>query len=166
MPSDDEDEKEMEARFERETATAEEWVDVVVDVVGELEDLLDDGDGYDADDDADESKGGQSFRDAINALERRAIEGEDWDSDEHSLSQSALHGEFRKLVEDRLDSVLKEKNFGAEEFVDQLRKVDDSPGWSWARASTAEVVTLLRQCDDFGAWAEAMRRKAERRGHK
>ena len=73
---------------------------------------------------------------------------------------------FRKLVEDRLDSVLKEKNFGAEEFVDQLRKVDDSPGWSWARASTAEVVTLLRQCDDFAAWAEAMRRKAERRGHK
>ena len=62
--------------------------------------------------------------------------------------------------------VLKEKNFGAEEFVDQLRKVDDSPGWSWALASTAEVVTLLRQCDDFGAWAEAMRRKAERRGHK
>ena len=106
MPSDDEDEKEMEARFERETATAEEWVDVVVDVVGELEDLLDDGDGYDADDDADESKGGQSFRDAINALERRAIEDEDWASDEHSLSQSALHGEFRKLVEDRLDSVL------------------------------------------------------------
>ena len=106
MPSDNEDEKEMEARFERETATAEEWVDVVVDVVGELEDLLDDGDGYDADDDADESKSGQSFRDAINALERRAIEGEDWDSDEHSLSQSALHGEFRKLVEDRLDSVL------------------------------------------------------------
>ena len=48
MPSDNEDEKEMEARFERETATAEEWVDVVVDVVGELEDLLDDGDGYDA----------------------------------------------------------------------------------------------------------------------
>jgi hypothetical protein len=47
-----------------------------------------------------------------------------------------------------------------------LRKVDDSPGWSWARASTAEVVTLLRQCDDFEAWAEAMRRKAERRGHK
>ena len=106
MPSDNEDEKAMEARFERETATAEEWVDVVVDVVGELEDLLDDGDGYDADDDADESKGGQSFRDAINALERRAIEGEDWDRDEHSLGQSALHGEFRKLVEDRLDSVL------------------------------------------------------------
>ena len=74
MPSDDEDEKAMEARFERETATAEEWVDVVVDVVGELEDLLDDVDGYHADDDADESKGGQSFRDAINALERRAIE--------------------------------------------------------------------------------------------
>ena len=58
MPSDNEDEKEMEARFERETATAEEWVDVVVDVVGELEDLLDDGDGYDADDDADESRAG------------------------------------------------------------------------------------------------------------
>ena len=95
MPSDNEDEKEMEARFERETATAEEWVDVVVDVVGELEDLLDDGDGYDADDDADESKGGQSFRDAINALERRAIEGEDWGSDEHSLSHRP-HGEFRK----------------------------------------------------------------------
>ena len=73
-PRDDEDEKAMEARFARETATAEEWVDVVVDVVGELEDLLDDGDGYDADDDADESKGGQSFRDAINALERRAKE--------------------------------------------------------------------------------------------
>ena len=34
MPRDDEDEKEMEARFARETATAEEWVDVVVDVVG------------------------------------------------------------------------------------------------------------------------------------
>ena len=28
MPSDDEDEKAMEARFERETATAEEWAAV------------------------------------------------------------------------------------------------------------------------------------------
>ncbi len=162
MPSDDE----MEERFAQETNTAAAWIDVVVDVVGELEDLLDDGDGYDADDDADESKGGQSFRDAINALERKALDAEDFDSDEHSLTQSALHGEFRALVEDRLDSVLREKNMRAVDFVERLKDVDDAPGWSWARSSTAGVVALLRQCDDFAAWAAAMRRKAERRGHK
>ena len=60
MPGDVEEKG--EDRFEGDDERAEAWVSIVVDIVAELEDVLDVADGYGADADEEETKGGASFR--------------------------------------------------------------------------------------------------------
>ena len=154
----EEEEKEMEERFYREAGEAEAWVDMVVDIVGELEDLFE-SDGYGADNDEEESKGGASFREDMDRIEAQAMESFEVCDGEYTMKQSSLHDEFRRVVEGRVEQVLSEKKFNSASFVDRLKEVEDLPGWSWARDTTKQVVDLLRQVDSFQVWASGQRQE-------
>ncbi|KAK7231950.1 hypothetical protein SO694_00083169 [Aureococcus anophagefferens] len=140
---------------------AEDWVELVVDIVYELEDLLEDDDGYGGDRDEGESKSSRSFREDAARLERRAAAAfAAGDDSEFSHEHAALHDEFRELVEARVEATLGERRFTPSQFVARLKAVEDRPDWAWARETTARVAALLREADDFRAWARAMRRKS------
>ena len=164
MPGDVEEKG--EDRFEGDDERAEAWVSIVVDIVAELEDVLDVADGYGADADEEETKGGASFREDMAALESLAVESFDRAGDGYTLEQSKLHDEFRSLVEGRVEKLLVERRFTPSSFVGRLKEVEELPGWSWARDTTHEVVALLRQVDSFQAWARAIEAKVDRRRHK
>ena len=95
---------------------------MVVDIVYELEDLLEDDDGYGGDRDEGESKSSRSFREDAARLERRAAAAfSAGDDSEFSHEHAALHDEFRELVEARVEATLGERRFTPSQFVARLK---------------------------------------------
>ena len=97
---------------------------MVVDIVYELEDLLEDDDGYGGDRDEGESKSSRSFREDAARLERRAASAfAAGDDSDFSHEHAALHDEFRELVEARVEATLGERRFTPSQFVARLKAV-------------------------------------------
>lgn len=82
---------------------------VVMEVLGALEDMLYESVTFGGDHDDEEevwnsceSKEGGNLREEIEAFEARAIDAVDsaeWETDEYPLKLTGLHGDFRELVE-------------------------------------------------------------------
>ena len=69
-----------------------------------------------------------------------------------------------------VQGVLERSRHTPQSFVRLVETIEQREGWTWARDGCREVVSLLRECDDFEAWARELRRKAaarrERARHK
>ena len=119
---------------------AADWVEMVVDIVYELEDLLEDDDGYGGDRDEGESKSSRSFREDAARLERRAAAAfSAGDDSEFSHEHAALHDEFRELVEARVEATLGERRFTPSQFVARLKAVEDRRRAPFVRARRPSV---------------------------
>ena len=153
--------------------------EIVMTVLGSLEDLLYEptsiggGDSDSSDDDAwnsCESKEGNSLRDEIATFADRALAADDAGEGEYSLVWTELHQAFKTLVEGYVQGVLEKQRHTPQSFVHLVETIEKREGWTWARDGCREVVALLREADDFEAWARELRRKAaarrERARHK
>ena len=69
-----------------------------------------------------------------------------------------------------METVIRRSHFSSAAFVQRIGAIESRDGWSWARDGAREVVSLLKEVDDFEAWASSLRTKAEsrraRRRHK
>ena len=155
--------------------------EIVMTVLGSLEDLLYEpisiggGDSSDSSDDdawnSCESKEGHSLRDEIATFADRAMAADDDAGDgEYPLVWTELHQAFKTLVEGHVQGVLERQRHTPQSFVRLVETIEKREGWTWARDGCREVVSLLREVDDFETWARELRRKAaarrERARHK
>ena len=69
-----------------------------------------------------------------------------------------------------MQGVLERSRHTPQSFVRLVETIEQREGWTWARDGCREVVSLLREVDDFETWARELRRKAaarrERARHK
>lgn len=147
--------------------------DVVMSVLGALEDMLYESVVLDGEEwNSCESKEGTSLREEIEIFEARAIEAvvdgaAGWVlRPEYPLQLTALHDDFRTLVEGHVERVLRAQRETSASFVKKLEEIERRADWTWARDGAKEVVTLLLEVDNFELWAENIRSKAARGRHK
>jgi len=128
------------------------------------------------------SKTGESLRAELQELERRALpsfdsaretgegkggEGKDGgdngaasSSEEFTFEQEQWHRRFAILVEARMEEFLQEEGSSARQLIESLKRAETrQAGASWKTDAAREIVTLLREVDDFKLWATSMRRK-------
>ena len=102
--------------------------------------------------------------------EHRLGVGDDAGEGEYPLVYTELHQAFKTLVEGHVQGVLEKQRHTPQSFVRLVETIEKREGWTWARDGCREVVALLREADDFEAWARELRRKAaarrERARHK
>ena len=151
--------------------------EIVMTVLGSLEDLLYEpisiggGDSSDSSDDdawnSCESKEGHSLRDEIATFADRAMAADDDAGDgEYPLIWTELHQAFKTLVEGHVQGVLERQRHTPQSFVRLVETIEKREGWTWARDGAKEVVSLLLEVDSFETWAKNLKAKAARRRHK
>ena len=140
---------------------------------------------------ASNSKSGESMRSELREFEDRAAESfhdmlakerpsEGKTSDdtaaarapgEFSLVHTDLHRQFAALVERRVEGFLRERGSSARDLVALISRAEERSGrggdyhasarLSWVLDASREIITLLKEVDDFELWATNMQRKAE-----
>ena len=68
------------------------------------------------------------------------------------------HKAFKSLVEGHVQGVLERQRHTPQSFVRLVETIEKREGWTWARDGCREVVSLLREVDDFEAWARELRK--------
>ena len=105
------------------------------------------------------SSRGESKCDDVSGRHDSAVAG----SPEFSLEHTELHRQFCTLVEGHVERFLQKQGSSAHALVEQIRRAEErgsSGGNAWAVDASREIVTLLKEVDDFELWANNMLQKA------